>query len=181
MDGHVLLAVVTGALGLKGEVKLKTFTADPDGLARYGVLFGPDGRRFEVVLLRPAKPGEAVAMLKGITGRTQAEALKGLRLFVPRNVLPAPDEDEFYHADLIGLAAHDGDGRLVGTVSAIHNFGAGDVIELMRGDGDSVHLAFTRHTVPVIDIPGGRITVAVPPDEDEGEDEDEDGDGASHG
>ena len=163
--------MVTGALGLKGEVKVKTFTEEPAGLARYGTLHSEDGRSFEIAALRPAKGSEAVIAFKNITDRTAAEALKGVRLFVPRAALPKIAADEFYHADLIGLAAYDGDGGLVGKVAAIHNFGAGDVIELVRADGDSVHLVFTKDTVPVIDIAGGRITVAVPDEigEDDGQ------------
>ena len=88
--------------------------------------------------------------------------MKGTQLFVAREKLPAPDEEEFYHADLIGLEAQDSEGRVIGKVGSVHNFGAGDVIEISRPDGDHLLLAFTRETVPVIDIPGGRIVVAVP-------------------
>ena len=159
--------MVTGALGLKGEVKVKTFTEEPAGLARYGTLHAEDGRSFEIAALRSAKSGEAVIAFKGIGNRTAAEALKGVQLFVPRAALPEAAADEFYHTDLIGLAAYDSGGGLVGKVAAIHNFGAGDVIELVRADGDTVHLVFTKNTVPVIDIAGGRITVAVPDEIDE--------------
>jgi 16S rRNA processing protein RimM len=172
LERAVLLAVVTGALGLKGELKVKTFTDEPAGLARYGTLHTEDGRRLEIAALRPTKGGEAVVAFKGIADRTAAETLKGARLFVPRAALPKTAADEFYHTDLIGLAAYDGDGGLVGKVAAIHNFGAGDVIELVRASadgsgGDSVHLVFTRDTVPLIDIAGGRIVVAVPDEIDE--------------
>ena len=98
----------------------------------------------------------------GVASREAAEALKGTELFIARDALPRPGEDEFYHADLIGLEAQDGEGRVLGKVAALHNYGAGDVVEITRADGDSVLLAFTRETVPVIDIPGGRIIVAVP-------------------
>jgi 16S rRNA processing protein RimM len=162
----VLLAAVIGAQGLKGAVKAKIFTADPDALARYGVLHDARGKTYEITAFRPAKPGEAVMSFKGIGGRTAAEALKGTELFVARAALPVPHEDEFYHADLIGLEAFDSEGRLVGKVAAIHNFGAGDVIAIARGDDDEVLLAFTRETVPQIDIAAGRITIAVPEDEE---------------
>ena len=158
--------MVTGALGLKGEVRVKTFTDDPKGLARYGTLHTDDGRAFQVAALRSGKKGEAVIAFKDITGRTAAEALKGVQLFVPRDALPATQEDEFYYADLIGLVAYDSEGRLVGKVSAIDNFGAGDVIELTRDGDDTVCLAFTKDTVPAIDVAGGRITVAVPQDDE---------------
>jgi 16S rRNA processing protein RimM len=164
----VLLAAVIGVAGLKGEVRVKSFTAAPDGLGAYGRLHTRDGRHFEITACRPTKEGEAVIALAGVTDRGAAELLKGTELFVPRDALPEPGAEEFYHADLIGLDAFDSEGRLVGKIAAIHNFGAGDVIELAR-DGETVHLAFTRETVPVIDIAGGRIEVAVPED-DEGND-----------
>ena len=171
MGRDVLLAAVIGAQGLKGEVKVKTFTATPDALARYGSLHDARGNRFEIIACRPTKDGEAVIAFAGIGDRNAAEALKGTQLFVARAALPATEADEFYHADLIGLEAYDSEGRLVGKVSAIHNFGASDVIELVRtstdgSGGDTVHLAFTRETVPVIDVAGGRITVAVPEDDE---------------
>jgi 16S rRNA processing protein RimM len=166
LGSDVLLAAVIGAQGLKGEVKVKTFTAAPDALARYGCLHDARGNRFEITAFRPTRGGEAVIAFAGVADRNAAEALKGTQLFVARAALPATDEDEFYHADLIGLEAYDSEGRLVGKVSAIHNFGASDVIELTRADGDTVHLAFTRQTVPVIDIAAGRVTVAVPEDDE---------------
>ena len=166
MSRDVLLAAVIGAQGLKGEVKLKTFTTTPEALARYGSLHDARGRTFEITACRPTKDGEAVIAFKGITDRGAAEALKGTQLFVSREALPATEEEEFYHADLIGLEAYDSEGRLVGRISAIHNFGAGDVIAITRSDGDEVLLAFTRETVPVIDIAGGRIGIAIP-EEDE--------------
>ena len=162
MGKDVLLAAVIGAQGLKGAVKAKIFTEAPETLTRYGALYDAQGRSFEITAMRPGKPGEAVLSFQGIESREAAEALKGTGLFIAREKLPQPDEEEFYHADLIGLEARDGEGRVIGKVAAIHNFGAGDVIEIIRADGDNVLLAFTRETVPVIDIAGGHILVAVP-------------------
>ena len=155
-----------GAQGLKGEVKAKIFTAAPDALPRYGKLHARDGRTFTITAFRPSKQGEAVIAFAEVKDRNTAEALKGTELFVSRDALPEPDEDEFYHADLVGLEARDSEGRVIGKVVAVHNFGASDVIELARDDGDSVHLAFTRETVPVIKIAEGYIVVAVPEDDD---------------
>lgn len=155
-----------GAQGLKGEVKAKVFTASPDALPRYGKLHSADGRTFTITAFRPSKQGEAVIAFAEVKDRNTAEALKGTELFVSRDALPEPDEDEFYHADLVGLEARDSEGRVLGKVVAVHNFGASDVIELTRDDGDSVHLAFTRETVPVIKIAEGYIVVAVPEDDD---------------
>ena len=156
-----------GAQGLKGEVKIKLFTAAPDALPRYGALQTADGRKLVITAYRPGKQGEAVIGFEGVRSREAAEALRGTQLFVDRALLPEPDEDEFYHADLIGLEARDTEGRVLGKVAALHNFGASDVIELTRSDGDSVHLAFTKETVPTIDIAGGYIIVAVPEDDEE--------------
>jgi 16S rRNA processing protein RimM len=161
----VLLAAVIAAQGLKGAVKVKIFTEAPETLTRYGALHDAKGRTFEITAFRPGKPGEAVLSLQGIENREAAEALKGAGLFIAREKLPQPSAEEFYHADLIGLEAQDGEGRVIGKVAALHNFGAGDVIEIARADGDNVLLAFTRETVPVIDIAGGRISVAGPDDD----------------
>ncbi len=153
-----------GAQGLKGEVRAKVFTDTPGALPRYGVLHTKDGRKFKITAFRSSKEGEAVIAFEGVSDRSSAEALKGTQLFVERAALPEPEEDEFYHADLVGLEARDSEGRLLGKVAAIHNFGASDVIELLRADGDQVHLAFTRETVPHIHIKDGYIIVAVPED-----------------
>ena len=166
MSRDVLLAAVIGAHGLKGEVKLKLFT---DELARYPRLHAGDGRAFTLKALR----GE-VASFAEVADRNAAEALKGLELFVARDALPATEEGEFYHADLIGLTAMDEADREIGTVQAIHNYGAGDVIEIARRSadgrgGDTVMLPFARDFVPVVDIASGRVVVAVPEDKEEGD------------
>jgi len=167
MSRDVLLAVVTAASGLKGEVKAKLFTATPDALARYGVLHTQNGRKLKITAFRPTKEGEAVIAFEGVGDRNAAEALKGAELFVDRSALPETDEEEFYHADLIGLEVRDSEGRVLGKVVALHNFGASDVLEFSRPDGDSVHLAFTRETVPVINVAAGFIIVAVPEDDED--------------
>ncbi len=169
MDKDILLAVVLGAHGLKGEVRVKAFTETPDALARYTALHASDGRIFTVAQLRPGKSGEAVAGFREVHDRMAAESLKGVELFVARDTLPAPDENEFYHADLLGLTAEDEAGRLIGTVKAIHNYGAGDVIEIARGDGDTVLLPFSREFVPTVDLQNGRVVIAVPEDSETGE------------
>src|SRR5579863_9197463 len=156
-----------GAQGLKGAVKVKLFTETPEALPTYGPLRDARGKKFEITAFRTVKPGEAVISFSGITDRSAAEALKGTELFVAREALPATAEEEFYHADLIGLEAQDGESRVLGKVAAIYNYGAGDVVEIVRPDGDSVLLAFTRETVPTIDIAGGRIVVAVPEDDED--------------
>jgi 16S rRNA processing protein RimM len=165
----VLLAAVIGAHGLRGEVRLKTFT---EALARYPRLHARDGRLFTLAGVKAAKAGEAVASFREVVDRTTAEGLKGLELFVARDTLPAPQDGEFYHADLIGLTAMDAADRVIGTIQAIHNYGAGDVIEIARPSsegrgGDTVMLPFAKDFVPVVDLAAGRIVVAVPEDVEE--------------
>ena len=164
MARNILLGAVIGAHGLKGEVKVKTFTHSPEKLGAYGTLSTKDGRALTVAQLRASKPDEAVVRFAEIADRNAAEALKGTELFVPREALPAAEADEFYHADLVGLRAEDEEGRVLGTVSGVHNFGAGDVIEIVRADGDTVMLPFTREVVPVIEIEAGRVIIAAPED-----------------
>ncbi|HEY8949855.1 MAG TPA: ribosome maturation factor RimM [Rhizomicrobium sp.] len=168
MARDVLLGAVMGAQGLKGEVKVKTFTQSPQKLGAYGPLHTKDGKSFRVTSVREAKDGAVVA-LEGVNDRNAAEALKGAELFVPRAALPKEDANEFYHADLVGLRAEDTEGRAMGTVRALHNFGAGDVIELVRDDGDEVFLPFTREVAQEIDIEGGRIVIAAPEEIETGE------------
>jgi 16S rRNA processing protein RimM len=164
MSKDVLIAAVIGAHGLKGEVKLKSFAETPETLARYRRLHTKDGRVFNVTALR----GEVAAFAE-ISGRSAAEALKGLELFVAREALPGTDENEFYHADLVGLTAMDEEDRAIGTVKAIHNYGAGDVIEIERADGDTVLLPFARDFVPIVDLANARIVIAIPDEIELGE------------
>ncbi|HEY0267073.1 MAG TPA: ribosome maturation factor RimM [Rhizomicrobium sp.] len=167
MARDVLLAAVIGAQGLKGEVKVKLFTHQPDALPRYGALHARDGRIFTITAYRASKESEAVIAFAGIGDRNAAEALKGTELFVARAALPETGEDEFYHADLIGLEAQDGEGRVIGRIAVIHNYGAGDVMEIALPDGDTVLLAFTRETVPTVNVAGGYVVVAVPEDDED--------------
>ena len=168
MASDIHVASVLGPHGLKGEVRVKFFTENAERLKAYGTLHTLVGRKLSVSALRSAKPDEAIIAFAGVSDRTGAEELKGAGLFVRRESLPALDESEFYHADLIGLSAHDREDRRLGTVRAVHNFGAGDVIEIDRPDGDTVMLAFTRENVPSIDLAAGRIVVAVPEETEAG-------------
>jgi 16S rRNA processing protein RimM len=162
MPSEVFLGVVIGAQGLRGEVKVKTFTEAPEKLGAYGPLHTRDGRKFTVASLREAK-SFAIVRLDGVTNREAAESLKGTEFYVPRGVLPPAAPHEFYHADLFGLRAEDEAGRTIGKVVAIHNFGAGDVIAIERADGaGTVLIPFTREIVPTIDIGEGRIVIAAP-------------------
>jgi 16S rRNA processing protein RimM len=156
------LGVVVGAHGIKGEVKVKTFTESPERLGGYGPLTTESGRALEVSALRSAKAGEAVVRFAGISDRNAAETLKGLSLYVPRSALPEPDQGEFYLTDLIGLRAEDPAGAALGMVKAVHNFGAGDVLEIELPDGKTDFVAFTDANVPIVDIGEGRVVIVVP-------------------
>jgi 16S rRNA processing protein RimM len=158
----VLMAAVIGAHGLKGEVKVKTFTAAPDALGEYGPLHAKDGRRFTVEALRAISDSEAVVTFAEVKDRNASEALKGTELFVARDKLPAAAGEEFYHADLIGLSAFDAEGRRIGAVRSIQNYGAGDVLVIAADGGEDILIAFTKANVPEIDLANGRLTVAVP-------------------
>jgi 16S rRNA processing protein RimM len=171
-DRRLCLGVIAGAHGVAGLVRVKSFTAEPQDLGAYGTLSDADGARqfrLAVVGRAPGKraPDVLLARIDGVADRDAAEALKGTRLYVARSVLPAPDEDEFYQADLIGLAAELADGSAFGTVTAVHDFGAGDVLEVARPQESSVLLPFTRAAVPVIDVAGGRCVVVPPEAEDD--------------
>jgi 16S rRNA processing protein RimM len=143
-------------------VKLWTFTEDPLAVMQYGPLASKDGvRSFEVATAREAK-GHLVATLKGIATREDAERLNGIELYIAREKLPATDDDEYYHADLIGLAAVNAANVPLGRVTAIHNFGAGDIIEIAPTQGPTMLLPFTNAVVPSVDLAGGRVVIELP-------------------
>jgi len=166
MSARVLIAQIGAAHGVRGEVRLKAFTQDPLSVTRYGALESEDGkRRFEIEAARPTKDDMLVARLKGVSNRNAAEALKNQRLYVAREKLPLPADDEFYVADLIGLTAETPAGGALGTVRAVYNFGAGDLIEIAPADGGATMiLPFTETTVPTIDIAARKIVVEPPVD-----------------
>jgi 16S rRNA processing protein RimM len=163
MAARICVAQIGGAHGIRGEVKLKSFTADPMTVKNYAPLESEDGAAsFVIEALRPGKD-HLVARLRGICDRNAAQRLTHVKLFVPRECLPAPTADEFYHVDLIGLRAVTVEGHEIGTVLAVHDFGAGDILELrLAGSGATIMLPFTQAFVPGIDIAGGRIVVAPP-------------------
>jgi 16S rRNA processing protein RimM len=152
---------------VRGEVRLHSFTADPAAITSYGPLESEDGRVVEIEAMRPAKD-HFVVRISGVADRNAAELLKNIKLYVPRARLPEPERpDEFYHADLIGLAVIDRTGEKRGTVVAVHNFGAGDLIEVTpEAGGKTELLPFDETHVPVVDIAAGKIVV-VPPIESE--------------
>ena len=163
-ETRVCVAAIAGAFGVRGEARVKSFTAAPEAFASYGPLESEDGaRRFSVRLLRAVAGGFAVR-LGGVATREDAEALKGIRLYAPRDRLPPLPDDEFYHADLIGLPVFDTGGATLGTVIAVQDYGGGDFLEIARPGRNPLLLPFTRACVPTVDVAARRI-VADPPDE----------------
>jgi 16S rRNA processing protein RimM len=146
-----------------GAVRIKSFTAVPGDVARYGPLGDEAGRqRFDLRVCGTAK-GVLIARLSGVEDRNQAEGLRGLRLYVPRSALPHPEAEEYYHADLIGLEAVLSDGTPVGRVRAVHDFGAGDTLELARISAPPIMVPFTRAIVPIVELAEGRLVLDPPP------------------
>ena len=163
-EPKICVGVVVGAHGIKGAVRIKPFTERPEAVAAYGPVSDEAGlRRFEVTVLGQAR-GVVTAQLSGVADRTVAEALKGLRLYVPRAALPAAEEEEFYHADLIGLLAQRRDGSVAGRVAAVFDHGAGTYLEIAGAGARALILPFTREAVPVVDLAAGRLVIDPPED-----------------
>ena len=162
----VFLGVVTGARGLKGEVRVKSYTSDPARIGDYGHLTDEEGRRTYHLRVTGGAKDRVFARFDGVDDRDAAEALKGLALHIPRTALPDPGPDEFYLADLIGLRAECSGAPgadSLGTVKAVHDFGAGPVLEISNGGSADILIPFTRDTVPVVDIANGRVVVDAAP------------------
>ena len=164
--GLILVGRVAGAFGVKGEVRITAYTAEPQALLDYKTLQREDGSPALTLLSgRPAKGG-LVVRAKEVETREQAEALRGLRLYVPREAFPEPDEDEFYVADLVGLEVETAAGEPLGRVKSVQDFGAGDLLEIEPPDGASWWLPFTREAVPDVRLGEGKV-IAVRPEETE--------------
>lgn len=165
-DDLVLLGRITGAHGIRGELLVRSFTADPADIAAYGPLVRRDGgAAIELSIVRVTDKG-VIARIKGVADRNAAEALSGIELFVPREALPEPAADEFYHADLIGLAAVSATGDAIGKVVAIHNFGAGDLLEIrLAGTSRTELVPFADPFASTIDLAQRRIVIDLPRDD----------------
>ena len=159
----ILVGAITGARGLKGEVRIKSFTADPKGVSSYGDVFEENGVKSYSIRVIGQSKGQVFARLGGIDDRTAAEALKGTRLYVPKAALPEPAEDEFYFSDLVGLKAELVDGGKLGFVKEVHDFGAGAILEVTGGEAGIVMVPFTRAVVPEVDLSSGRVVITPPP------------------
>jgi 16S rRNA processing protein RimM len=164
-DGRICVGAISGAFGVKGDVRLKSFCAEPSAMATYGPLWSEDGARSFTVRITGTVPGGLAGRLSGVATKEQADALRGTPLYADRARLPHLPDDEFYHADLIGLVVSDPGGARLGTVRAVHNHGAGDILEIHDpGRKSALLLPFTKIIFPTVDLTAGRI-VADPPTE----------------
>ena len=162
---RICVGVITGARGLKGEVRIKSFTADPINIGKYGLVSTENGRKVFQLTIKSHAKDILIAQLNGINNRDSAEILKGERLYVPRSALPDPETGEFYQADIIGLYAETDNGEKLGLIEAIHNYGASDILEIScddKGIKDNILIPFTREMVPVINIEERRVVVNLP-------------------
>ena len=163
-DTLILVGRVAGAFGVRGEVRITAFTAEPLALLDYRTLQREDGSPGLTLKSGRAAKGAFIGRAAEVETREQAEALRGLRLYIPREALPAPDEDEFYVTDLIGLAVETADGEPLGRVKAVQDYGAGDLLEIDPPEGPSWYLPFTREAVPEVRIAEAKV-IAVRPEE----------------
>ncbi len=160
----VLLGRVTGVHGLKGEVKIAAYTSAPGDIVAYGALTSADGRSFHISAIRSVKDGAVIAAVRGVSTRDDAEKLRGTDLYVSRAALPPPEgDDEYYHSDLIGLNAVSPDGETIGKIIAVHNFGAGDLLEVrFEGERQAQLIPFENSHVPRIDLAARQVVVLRP-------------------
>ena len=160
MSGQILVGVIGAAHGVRGDLRLKSYTGAPEAIANYGPLSTEDGRLLRIAAARRLKDDILVVRLEGIEDRDAAESLTNTRLYIDRARLPPSDPDEFYHADLIGLRAETSGGDLIGYVVALQNFGAGDLLEIAPAGSESLLVPFSKAFVPIVDLAAGRIVVA---------------------
>ena len=163
-EDRIVVGQIAGAFGVHGEVRLKSFCAEPADIADYVPLTDAKGRTYDQIVLTGAAKGVLIARMSAVTTKEEADALKGTELYAERSKLPALPDDEFYHADLIGLTVVDTGGAELGRVKAVHDHGAGDLLELvLPGATATVLLPFTRAVVPTVDLTAGRIVADPPP------------------
>ena len=158
----ICVGVVLGPHGIRGAVRIKSFTSEPARVADYGPVSTEDGSRSFTLKPIGRMKGVILAEISGVADRSTAESLKGVRLYVPRAALPEPEEEEFYHADLVGLTVERTDGSPAGRVAAVLDHGAGAYLEIVEGDGPALIIPFTRRAVPLVDMAGGRVVVDPP-------------------
>ena len=162
MDDAVLVGVFGAPHGVRGELRLKSYMQDPASIDSYGFLSDSAGRRYDLTAVRPLKDDLLVVRVKGVADRDAAQKLTNLQLFIARAKLPPPAEDEFYCRDLIGLRAETSEGFLLGTIVAVPNYGAGDILEVAPPAGETLLFPFTRAVVPQVDLAAGKVIVEPP-------------------
>jgi 16S rRNA processing protein RimM len=166
MVDDVLVGAFGGPHGVRGEIRLKSYTQDAMSIAGFGALRDASGRFYEIAAARVLKDDLLIVTVKGVADRDAAQKLTNVKLYIARKDLPATNEDEFYCLDLIGLSAETRDGQVIGTIVAVPNYGAGDILEVAPPAGDTLLFPFTRAIVPLVDLPGGKVIVE-PPEETE--------------
>lgn len=159
IENYILVGAITGVHGLKGLVKVKSYTEDPMSLFSYGELYKENGEECPALTLHGFGKDFFLVEVDGVSSRTLAEPLRGLKLYIPKTALPEAEEDSFYHTDLLGLSVKDSEGKVYGKVVAVHNFGAGDILEIDTGE-KRVMLPFTKEVVPFVNIEKGELIVA---------------------
>jgi 16S rRNA processing protein RimM len=167
MSDDVLVGVFGAPHGVRGEIRLKSYTQDPMSIAAYGALHDAAGHGYELAAARPLKDDLLIVRVKGVADRDASQKLTNTKLFIAAANLPPPDEDEFYCRDLIGLRAETRDGQMLGTIIAVPNYGAGDILEVAPPAGETLLFPFTRAIVPQVDLKGGRVIVEPPQDSDD--------------
>ncbi len=162
MDDEVLVGVFGAPHGVRGEIRVKSYMQDPMSIGDHGALHDESGRTFELASARPLKDDLLVVRVKGVADRDAAQKLTNVKIYLSRGKLPPPDEDEFYCRDLIGLRAETRDGQVIGTIVAVPNYGAGDILEVAPPAGETLLFPFTRAVVPEIDIAAGKVIIDPP-------------------
>lgn len=172
MDDKVLVGVFGAPHGVRGEIRLKSFMQNPLDVAEHGPVNGASGRVHDILSARLLKDDLLVVRVKGVNDRDAAQKLTHEKLYLARENLPPPDEDEFYCSDLIGLRAETPEGVAIGVIVAVPNYGAGDILEIAPPAGETLLLPFTRAVVPEVDVAGGKVVVVPPAEADDGSDRD---------
>lgn len=158
----ICVGVISTVHGVRGQVKIKSFMADESSIGELDVLYNKQGEPAYKINVTGGVKGALIAWVEGVSDRNAAEALKGRELYIPRDLLPEIEDDEFYYEDLIGLSAVSTDGEALGSVKAIHNYGAGDIIEVVGSDGKEFMYPFTKQFVPKVDIAGKKVVIDIP-------------------
>lgn len=162
-DDKIIVGVLSGSFGVTGDVRLKSFCADPEALADYTPLTRSDGAQITTIVIKGQTKGALIARVDGITTKEQADALRGVELFAMRDQLPSLPDDEFYHADLVGLTAFDTGGQTLGRVKAVQTNGSDDLLEIVSpAHSDTILVPFTKVIVPTVDLDSGRIVIDPP-------------------